>query len=118
MNRFKKRKFRIGGKRITYISTLLFVALLILFLFGINSISSSSIEKQQESLETALKRDIVHCYAVEGAYPPSLDYIKKHYGLTYNEELFFVDYQPLATNLMPDVTILPKKNQKGLKHEQ
>lgn len=80
--------------------------LLLLLLQGVSSISESTVARQQESLETALNRDIIHCYAVEGFYPPSLDYIKEHYGLTYDEELFFVDYQPVGSNLRPSVTIL------------
>ena len=61
-----------------------------------------------ESLENALNRSITQCYAVEGAYPPSLAYIKEHYGLIYDEELFYVDYQPIGSNIMPDVTIMLK----------
>lgn len=111
MNRFGKGRFNIPkGNRMAKISTLFFVALLFVFLVAVNNISDSSVDKQKESLETALQRDIVHCYAVEGTYPPSLEYIKTHYGLTYNEELFFVDYQPVAANLMPDVTIIQKKS--------
>ena len=111
MNRFGKGRFNISkGNRMAKISTLFFVALLLVFLVAVNNISDSSVDKQKESLETALQRDIVHCYAVEGTYPPSLEYIKTHYGLTYNEELFFVDYQPVAANLMPDVTIIQKKS--------
>ncbi|MBF1030306.1 MAG: hypothetical protein HXK91_08980, partial [Lachnospiraceae bacterium] len=41
-------------------------------------------------------------------YPPSLDYLKERYGLTYDESFFYVDYQPLASNLYPDVTVLEK----------
>lgn len=111
MNRFGKGRFNIPkGNRMARISTLFFIALMIVFLVGVNNISGSTVEKQRKSLETALQRDIVHCYAVEGTYPPSLEYIKTHYGLTYNEELFFVDYQPVASNLMPDFTIIQRKN--------
>lgn len=80
--------------------------LLLLFWYGISSISESTLSRQQESLETALNRDIIHCYAVEGFYPPSLSYIEEHYGLVYDKDLFFVDYQPIGSNLHPDVTIL------------
>lgn len=110
MNRFSNNRKRFSfGIKATYVSAALFLFLLILFLFGVNDISKTSVAKQQESLETALQRDIVHCYAVEGAYPPSLNYIKEHYGLTYNEDLFFVDYQPIASNLLPDVTVIRKQ---------
>ena len=82
---------------------------LILYIQGLSSIDESTISRQQESLETAINRDIIHCYAVEGFYPPSLAYIEFHYGLTYDKELFFVDYRPIGSNLRPNVSILLKK---------
>ncbi|WP_318583936.1 hypothetical protein [[Clostridium] scindens] len=56
-----------------------------------------------------MTRSITQCYAVEGNYPESLDYLKKSYGLHYDEDKFFVDYQPLGSNIMPDVTIIKKE---------
>lgn len=76
------------------------------FISGVNYVSDSSITNQQESLAKALARDTAQCYAVEGSYPPSLNYIVDHYGLTYNEELFYVDYQPIGGNIYPDITII------------
>ena len=51
---------------------------------------------------------IVYCYATEGTYPESLEDLKAHYGLTYDEDLFFVDYQTVGANIYPDVTIIEK----------
>ena len=62
-----------------------------------------------ETLEQAVSRGIVHCYAMEGAYPESLQYLKDHYGLIYDEDRFFVDYQVLGSNLIPDVTIIDRR---------
>ena len=81
----------------------------LLFILELSSISESTVNRQKESLETALNRDIIHCYAVEGFYPPSLAYIEEHYGRTYDKDLFFVDYQPIGSNLHPDITILTKQ---------
>ena len=83
------------------------VFILILFLGGIQSVSDTTAAKQQQSLETALSRSIAQCYAVEGMYPPSLNYIKEHYGLTYDESQFIIDYNPVGSNLMPEVMVLP-----------
>lgn len=96
------RRFPIG---ITY---LMFPVLLLVFWLLLNSVSTSTVERQRDSLEKAINRDIIHCYALEGFYPPSLAYMQEHYGLTYDESLFFVDYQPIGANMRPDVTILVK----------
>ena len=59
-------------------------------------------------LEAALNRSITHCYAIEGTYPESLEYLTKNYGLTYDEDKFYIDYQPLGADIMPDVTVIEK----------
>lgn len=105
-NRFERNKRIKFAKIPVLLSVVAFIILFILFYNGIGSVSETNRMKQKESLETALNRSIIQCYAVEGAYPPSLSYIKEHYGLIYDENLFFVDYQPIGSNIMPDVTII------------
>lgn len=89
-----------------YMAYMLLPVLLVIFYLIISSLRTSTIERQLDSLNGALNRDIIHCYAVEGYYPPSLDYLKEHYGLTYDEELFIVDYHPVAANMKPTYTVL------------
>jgi hypothetical protein len=91
------------------LSLILFLLVLVLFLLGTRSASVRQEQEQRQLLENALHRSILHCYAIEGRYPESLEYLKLHYGLTYDEELFYVDYQPLGLDLPPDVTILTIK---------
>ncbi len=83
--------------------------LVIIFMLSLSSISNATISRQRDSLETALNRDIIHCYAVEGFYPPSLEYVEEHYGLTFDKDLFFVDYQPIGSNIRPDITIIVRQ---------
>lgn len=85
---------------------ILFIIIGVLFINGVSSVSETTLAKQKESLETVLHRSISQCYAVEGIYPPSLSYIEENYGLTYDKELFHVDYQPFSSNIFPDVTII------------
>lgn len=87
-------------------SLLLFVLFFIFFLFSIENVNSVTLSKQYDSLDQALRRNIAHCYAVEGTYPPSLNYLVDHYGLTYNEKLFYIDYRPISANLYPDYEII------------
>lgn len=51
----------------------------------------------------------VQCYAVEGVYPPSVAYLKAHYGLQVNEERFIVSYDAFAANQLPDVMVLERE---------
>ena len=51
---------------------------------------------------------ITECYAMEGSYPPDVDYLVEHYGLTYDEDEYWIDYQYIGSNLRPDVTIIKR----------
>ena len=108
-NRFESGnnfKFKISDRAYRIITVVIFTAVLVMFFFAVDSMGRSSISKQQQSLENALHRDIVQCYAIEGRYPPSIEYLEQHYGLTYDKKSFFVDYLPVAGNLYPDVTVI------------
>lgn len=108
-NRFaKKRKNPLSGF-ILLLPILAFICIFILFNQGVSSVNETTLMKQQESLETAIYRSVTQCYVVEGAYPPSLTYLEDHYGLMYDNDLFFIDYQPVGANIMPDITIIRKK---------
>lgn len=83
-----------------------FLLVFFLFIYGISDLGGSSVDQQKQSLERALHRSATQCYALEGYYPPSLEYLMKNYPITYDEKLFKIDYQPVASNLMPDITVL------------
>ena len=106
MNRFEQKRISLGRRLISLLPVLAFLLLFLLFLRGIGSVNESTLSKQQESLETALERSISQCYAVEGCYPPSLEYLEQHYGLLYDEKNFLIDYEYYGSNLLPEVTIL------------
>lgn len=108
MNRFEQNNISLGRKLVYLLPVLAFVVLFVLFLRGIGSVSESTVSKQQESLETALERSISQCYAVEGCYPPSLEYLEQHYGLLYDKDSFLIDYEYYGSNLLPEVTVLRK----------
>ena len=107
-NRFDNEKQIFAPSPLFYriVSVAVFALIIALFLMAVEYSGRSTIEKQQESLENAISRDIVQCYALEGMYPPSLEYMEQHYGLTYDKNTFFVDYQPIAANLYPDYTVI------------
>ena len=90
------------------ISVLLFACIFAVFWSGVSSMQKKVDSEGIQTLQNAVTRSITRCYAEEGSYPESLDYLKEHYGLYYDESKYFIDYQPLGTNIIPDVTIIPK----------
>ncbi len=106
MNRFNRPGLK---KRILdsmNFSVIFFVVIIAIFLMGISFIASTSSKDQKQILTEAVNKDVIHCYAVEGYYPPSLAYIEEHYGLTYDKSKYLVDYVPIGDNIMPTVTIV------------
>lgn len=87
-------------------SLLLAAAVLLCFLRGISQLEENHREEGRQQLEQALRRAAVTCYALEGAYPPSVSYLEEHYGLQYDRKAYVVHYAVFASNLMPDITVL------------
>ena len=78
----------------------------------------SRIEHAHGSAETQLVRDAVRsaavtCYAVEGAYPDDLEYLRENYSLAYDEERYFVTYEAFASNRIPDIYVTERGHAYG-----
>lgn len=82
------------------------VSVLLCFATAFSSLDSGKNQENLQQLQEAIRRSCVACYAAEGAYPPSLDYLKKHYGIQIDETRYTVHYMVVADNLMPDITVL------------
>jgi len=111
MNRFGDKKEFSFWKNIL-VSVVVLTAALFLLLAGLSRVSSTTSAEETRSLETAVTHGIMHCYAVEGRYPESLSYLEEHYGITYDKEKYYIDYRPVASNIIPDVTIIPLEDSK------
>lgn len=109
--RFVSDKTGSNNKNII-ISIIIFIVIFSCFWLGITSFSKKTSAREQETLVTAINRGITHCYSIEGSYPESLQYLEEHYGLVYDKERFFIDYQTIGSNIIPDVTIIDKEAQK------
>lgn len=108
MNRFSMSK-EMKSDRLRHVLLLVpVIGFLLLFVGGTKFIGNVADTEQRKNLEAALRRDIIQCYALEGTYPPSLDYIEENYGFFYDVDKFYIDYTAVGANIMPDVTILSK----------
>lgn len=108
MNRFTQNKTITLSNIWKTISVFFVTGFILFFVMGIHSVESTTSDEQAKSLEKAVRRSVAQCYAVEGTYPPSLDYLKEHYGLIYDDKAFYIDYTAIGSNIMPDITILPR----------
>lgn len=88
---------------------LLFAGIIIYFCTTVNNLQQDHSEQDKAQLQDALARAAVTCYAAEGVYPPNLNYLTEHYGIQINDDLYIVKYEVIASNLMPDITVLEKQ---------
>ena len=85
------------------------VLLMILLLGGawmlITRVGRSSGTAQTDFVTKAVHNAALTCYAVEGAYPTSLEYLRSNYGLAYDQSRYLVRYDAFGSNLMPDISV-------------
>ena len=84
------------------------LAVVLWFFAALNNLNHEQGDEGRQQLETALRRASVACYASEGIYPPTLDYLTAHYGVQIETDKYLVFYDVFACNLMPDITVLEK----------
>ena len=97
---------RAGGLLRGALFLLAAVAAVALLLTAVGRIETRQSAEGLERLDTAIRRAAVSCYANEGSYPPTLEYLEQHYGLQVDRTQYTVYYEIFAENLMPDITVL------------
>ena len=86
------------------------IVLLMLLLLGgvwvvVSRLGTTSGEAQTQFVTDAVHNAAVTCYAVEGAYPDDLEYLRSHYGLAYDQSRYMVRYSAFASNLLPEIYV-------------
>ena len=90
--------------------SIVWIFILLCFLFALQRLDAGHRAEGAAQLETAVRRYAVSCYAQEGFYPPDLAYMSEHYGLQIDEEKYFVHYEGIAENLMPEITVISRES--------
>lgn len=83
-----------------------FVVIFGLFLGGLTNVEMSSEAERKRVLEESVQKAIVSCYAIEGRYPESVEYLEENYELIYDKDKYGIGYNVFADNVMPDVYII------------
>ena len=78
---------------------------LVLVVLLVGRIDRAQGREETEIVRDAIKNAALTCYAVEGAYPDSVDYLREHYHLAYDESRYFVTYEAFASNRIPDIYV-------------
>lgn len=106
-----KRRFKelIGDWKTTsrmVLGLVVFAAVVTGFTFGVMWFSGKADTEGTETLRSAIRRASVQCYAIEGRYPPSVQYLEDNYGILIDRERYHVFYNGFASNVMPEITVI------------
>jgi len=88
------------------ITALAFAVTTLVLVFALSQVDESSEQQQAQALESAIMRATLTCYAVEGRYPTSVQYLRENYGIVYNEDKYIVVIDSFG-NMLPDIRVLP-----------
>lgn len=80
------------------------ISVLVLIILGMSfsrMIAHKQSKNGQEVLTSAIDQAIVTCYAIEGRYPESLEYLEENYGITIDTKRYYVSYSVFASNQKP-----------------
>lgn len=76
--------------------------------YGIENAHKKNDEENFKILSDAIVRSAVHCYAIEGFYPPNIKYLEDNYGLIVDHDKYFISYNIFASNIMPEIMVFIK----------
>ncbi len=91
-----------------WIKLLAIVAVLAAAVLLANQIDSAQGTAETDIVRDAVKNAALTCYAVEGAYPDSVEYLREHYHLAYDEDRYLITYDAFASNMIPDIWVTEK----------
>ncbi|MDR0818158.1 MAG: hypothetical protein LBN43_01110 [Oscillospiraceae bacterium] len=106
MEKSQKKRIFTSAFMSWLIAALLFLLIAVVAVRGINSADEVNRTEQIRTLRDNVRRAIVTCYAMEGSYPESLEYMRENYGVNYDERKFNVYYSIFASNIMPDYDVI------------
>ncbi|MCR5325032.1 MAG: hypothetical protein K6E85_17380 [Lachnospiraceae bacterium] len=107
MKDFKGDSGKVVWKTIV-LPILLCIAMLAVMIFAVIKFNQMSMQQDRELTLAAVRKAAVQCYADEGRYPSTLDYLVENYGITIDEDTFMVTYDCAAANVFPNISVFRK----------
>jgi hypothetical protein len=94
---------------ITLIVSLLVIAVCAAVIFAsLSNYGGTYGDKRAQELKETIINYAAQCYALEGKYPPDLDYLEEHYGLQLDKIRYTYHYELSASNIFPGVRVFAK----------
>ena len=95
------------------IKILAILVVLVLAVLLVNRIDTAHETAETDIVRDAVKNAAITCYAVEGAYPDDVSYLRENYRLAYDTDRYLVTYDAFASNMIPDIYVTERSNSRG-----
>ncbi len=89
---------------IIFVMLIIFSVLISLFL-SIDSFGINTMKNQEKKVQEIIRKAAVSCYALEGQYPPDLDYLVENYGVILDHKSYAYWFEPCGSNVMPSIVV-------------
>lgn len=87
----------------------LFMLLIFWLITGVINTQKAVEQDALDNVKTTIENGVTMCYAIEGAYPESVDYLRKNYGVVIDSSKYIVHYECFAANIRPTITIIERR---------
>ena len=102
---FNKTKRIIKNSKGMIFTVVILVTVVLLFMSAVDGAAVKADSSAAATLEKAIRRAAVQCFAIEGFYPPEVDYLVENYGVIIDYDKYAVKYKASMSNVMPDIRI-------------
>jgi len=89
------------------ITTLILVVVILVSFQAVDKISNDKNDRS-DSIEKVIIKAAVQCYALEGSYPPDIDYLTRNYGVIMDEDQYFYFYDTNGANIAPNIEVIKR----------
>lgn len=88
------------------VAAIMLVAALSVALWGsLGVIDVQTASQGAHTLRDSIRDAAVQCYAIEGQYPSSVEYLEENYGISVNHDDYDIIYEVYAENVPPTVEV-------------
>ena len=102
---FNKTKKIIRDSKGIIFTVIILITVVLLFMSAVDSAAVKADSSATITLEKAIKKAAVQCYAIEGFYPPEPDYLVENYGVIIDYNKYAVSYISFTSNIIPDIKV-------------
>ena len=75
---------------------------------SVEAYENRATQQQAENVREVLKKAAVQCFALEGSYPPDLEYLAENYDIVLDTDKYFYYYEIAGSNLVPNIRVIIK----------